>query len=112
MYWWRSSFSARLGSASVILPILHEYTLLCTYIRVLSDLCMILPKDSTVQDLSKKRPVRAVVFDYGNVLCLEQTLEVMKGMELVCGILHDRFSELYSKLWRPYERRDVDGPAY
>ena len=46
MYWWRSSFRAIwLASASgFILPILHEYTWLCTYIRVLSDLCMILPK--------------------------------------------------------------------
>src|SRR5438270_13693009 len=112
MYWWRSSFSARLGSASVILPILHEYTLLCTYIRVLSDLCMILPKDSTVQDLSKKRPVRAVVFDYGNVLCLEQTLEDMKGMALVCGIPHERFSALYWKLRPPYDRGYMDVIAY
>src|SRR5437764_181309 len=113
MYWWRSSFSAIwLGSASVILPILHEYTLLCTYIRVLSDVCMILPKDSTVQDLSKKRSVRAVVFDYGNVLCLDQTLEDMKGMALVCGIPHERFSELYWKLRPPYDRGDMDGPAY
>jgi sigma54-dependent transcription regulator len=33
-------------------------------------------KRSAMQGLSQKRSVRAVVFDYGNVLCLEQTLEL------------------------------------
>jgi len=51
-------------------------------------------KRSAIQGLSQKRLVQAVVFDYGNVLCLEQTLEDMKGMALVCGIPHERFSEL------------------
>jgi len=48
-------------------------------------------KRSAIQGPSQKRSVRAVVFDYGNVLCLEQTLEDMKGMALVCGIPHERF---------------------
>ncbi len=69
-------------------------------------------KRSGIQGLSHKRSVRAVVFDYGNVLCLEQTLEDMKGMALVCGIPHERFSELYWKLRAPYDRGDIDGPAY
>jgi hypothetical protein len=69
-------------------------------------------KRSALQGLSRKRSVRAVVFDYGNVLCLEQTLEWMKGMALVCGIPHERFSELYWKLRPPYDRGDIDGPAY
>ena len=69
-------------------------------------------KRSAIQDLSQRRSVRAVVFDYGNVLCLEQTLEDMKGMALVCGIPHERFSELYWKLRPPYDRGDIDGPAY
>jgi putative hydrolase of the HAD superfamily len=69
-------------------------------------------KLGAVQDLSQKRSVRAVVFDYGNVLCLGQTLEDMKGMALVCGIPHDRFSDLYWKLRPPYDRGDIDGPAY
>jgi putative hydrolase of the HAD superfamily len=46
------------------------------------------------------------------VLCLEQTLEDMKGMALVCGISDERFSELYWKLRPPYDRGDIDGPAY
>ena len=69
-------------------------------------------KRSATQDLSQKHSVRAVVFDYGNVLCLEQTLEDMKGMALVCGIPHERFLELYWKLRPPYDRGDIDGPAY
>ena len=36
-------------------------------------------KGRAIQGLSQKRSVRAVVFDYGNVLCLEQTLEDMTG---------------------------------
>jgi len=69
-------------------------------------------KRSVIQGLSQKRSVRAVVFDCGNVLCLEQTLEDMKGMALVCGIPHERFSELYWKLRPPYDRGEIDGPAY
>jgi hypothetical protein len=59
---------------------------------------------SATQGLSQRRAVQAVVFDYGNVLCLEQTLEDMKAMALVCGIPHGRFSELYWNLRRPSTR--------
>jgi len=69
-------------------------------------------KRSATQGLLQKRSVRAVVFDYGNVLGLEQTQEDMKDMALVCGIPHERFSELYWKLRPPYDRGDIDGPAY
>jgi putative hydrolase of the HAD superfamily len=84
---------------------MHVYTRI---IRFMHDTA----KRSAVQGLSQKRSVRAVVFDYGNVLCLEQTLEDMKGMALVCGIPHERFLELYWKLRPPYDRGDIDGPAY
>ena len=66
---------------------------------------------SAIQGLSQKRSDRAVVFDYGDVLCLEQTLEDMKGMALVRGIPHERFSELYWRLRPPYDRDDIDGPS-
>src|SRR5258706_13336115 len=56
---------------------MHVYTCI---IRFMHDTA----KRSAIQGLSQKRSVRAVVFDYGNVLCLEQTLEDMKGMALVC----------------------------
>ena len=84
---------------------MHVYTCI---IRFIHDTV----KRSAIQGLPQKRSVRAVVFDYGNVLCLEQTLEDMKGMALVCGIPHERFSELYWKLRPPYDRGDIDGPAY
>ena len=67
---------------------------------------------SAIQGPSQKRSVRAVVFDYGNVLCLEQTLKDMKGMALVCGIPHEAFPEIYWRLRPPYDRGDIDGPAY
>jgi putative hydrolase of the HAD superfamily len=85
--------------------IMHVYTCM---VRFMQDTA----KLGAVQALSQKRSVRAVVFDYGNVLCLEQTLEDMKGMALVCGIPHERFSDLYWKLRPPYDRGDIDGPAY
>ena len=85
--------------------VMHVYTCI---IRFVHDTA----KDGAIQGFSQKRSVRAVVFDYGNVLCLEQTLEDMKGMALVCGIPHERFSELYWKLRPPYDRGDIDGPAY
>ena len=85
--------------------VVHVYTCI---IRFMHDTA----KRSAIQGLSQKRSVRAVVFDYGNVLCLEQTLEDMKGMALVCRIPHERFSELYWKLRPPYDRGDIDGPAY
>src|SRR5258708_12220523 len=84
---------------------MHVYTCI---IRFMHDTA----EPTAIQGLSQKRSVRAVVFDYGNVLCLEQTLEDMKGMALVCGIPHERFSELYWKLRPPYDRGDIDGLAY
>ena len=67
-------------------------------------------KGSAIQGVSQKHSVLAVVFDYGNVLCLEQTLEDMKGMALVCGIPHERFSGLYWKL-RPRPGISMDLPT-
>jgi putative hydrolase of the HAD superfamily len=84
---------------------MHVYTRI---IRFMHDTA----KPSAIQGVSQKRSVRAVVFDYGNVLCLEQTLEDMQGMAIVCGIPQERFSELYWKLRPPYDRGDIDGPAY
>jgi len=84
---------------------MHVYTRIIRFVHNTA-------KGSAIQGLSHKRSVRAVVFDYGNVLGLEQTPEDMKAMALVCGIPHERFSELYWKLRPPYDRGDIDGPAY
>jgi putative hydrolase of the HAD superfamily len=84
---------------------MHVYTCI---IRCMHDTA----KHSAIEGLSQKRSVRAVVFNYGNVLCLEQTREDMKGMALVCGIPHERFSELYWRQRPLYDRGDIDGLAY
>src|SRR3984957_8990737 len=113
MYWWRSSFRAiwPASASGFIVPlarihfIMHVYACIIRFMHGTA-------KRRAIQGLSQKRSVRAVVFDYGNVLCLEQTLEDMKSMALVCGIPHERFSELYWKLRPPYDRGDIDGPAY
>ena len=84
---------------------MHVYTCIISFVHGTA-------KRSVTQGLSRKRSVCAVVFDYGNVLCLEQTLDDMKAMALVCGIPQERFSELYWKLRPPYDRGDMDGPAY
>jgi len=47
---------------------MHEYACI---IRFMHDTA----KRIAIQGLSQKRAVRAVVFDYGSVLCLEQPLE-------------------------------------
>jgi putative hydrolase of the HAD superfamily len=84
---------------------MHAYTCI---IRLVHDTA----KPIAIQGLARKRSVRAVVFDYGNVLSLEQMLEDMKSMALVCGIPHEQFPELYWKLRPPYDRGELDGSAY
>jgi putative hydrolase of the HAD superfamily len=56
--------------------------------------------------------VRAVVFDFGNVLCLEQSSKDMADMARVCGIPTEPFYELYWALRPSYDRGDVDGTTY
>jgi hypothetical protein len=78
---------------------MHVYTCI---IRFMHDTA----KRSAIQGLSQKRSVRAVVFDYGNVLCLEQTLEDMKAMALVCGIADEPEYETLHVLDRDAARAD------
>jgi putative hydrolase of the HAD superfamily len=84
---------------------MHVYACI---IRIMHDTA----KRSAIQGLSQKRSVRAVVFDYGNDLRLEQTLEDMKGMSLVCGIPMSDSRNFTGKLRPPYDRGDIDGPAF
>jgi putative hydrolase of the HAD superfamily len=84
---------------------MHGYACIVRFVHVTTQL-------GAIQGLSRKRSVRVVVFDYGNVLCLDQTPEDMKAMALVCDIGDERFSELYWKLRPAYDRGDIDGPAY
>jgi putative hydrolase of the HAD superfamily len=56
--------------------------------------------------------VHAVVFDFGNVLCLEQSSKDMADMARVCGIPTEPFCELYWALRPSYARGDVNGATY
>src|ERR1700676_4354132 len=59
MYPWRSSFRAiwPASASGFILSILHQNTLLCTYIRTLSDLFIILPKRCATQGFCDNKPM-------------------------------------------------------
>jgi len=114
MCWWRSSFRA-IWSASACGFILHHVARIHLNMHVYASIIRfvhVTAKLSARQGLSRKRSVRVVVFDYGRVLCLDQTPEDMKAMALVCGIADERFLDLYWKLRPPYDRGDIDGPAY
>jgi len=56
--------------------------------------------------------VDAVVFDYGNVLCLEQSSSDMERMARICRVPAKRFSERYWGLRASYDRGDLSGAAY
>ena len=56
--------------------------------------------------------VDAVVFDYGNVLCLEQSPSDMERMARICRVPATRFSEGYWGLRASYDRGDLSGAAY
>jgi putative hydrolase of the HAD superfamily len=56
--------------------------------------------------------LRAVVFDYGNVLCQPQQPSDVEVMATVCGLPVARFQQLYWKLRVPYDRGELNGEAY
>jgi len=59
-----------------------------------------------------KIKVQAVVFDYGNVLSLDQSPNAPRDMAELCGLPLDTFIARY---WEPrlaYDRADLDGKAY
>jgi putative hydrolase of the HAD superfamily len=56
--------------------------------------------------------LKAVIFDYGGVLCFhppEQEVEALAGL---CGLPANDFQRIYWSLRPPYDRGDLDGPAY
>jgi putative hydrolase of the HAD superfamily len=59
-----------------------------------------------------KTKLRAVVFDYGNVLCHPQELSDVEGMAAICGLAVPRFQELYWKFRMPYDRADLNDDTY
>ena len=65
-----------------------------------------------MESKSQKVKVRAVVFDYGNVLSLDQSPDSPRDMARICRLAVDTFIERY---WEPrlaYDRADLDGKAY
>jgi putative hydrolase of the HAD superfamily len=59
-----------------------------------------------------KVQVRALIFDYGNVLCHPQQASDVEGMAAVCGMEVSRFRDLYWKFRMPYDRGDLNGESY
>src|ERR1700693_826223 len=56
--------------------------------------------------------LRAVVFDYGNVLCHPQQPSDVEIMATVCGLPVPRFQDLYWKFRVPYDRGELNGDSY
>lgn len=59
-----------------------------------------------------KIPIRAVVFDYGNVLSFHHLPSDVEAMAAVCGISVDRFNPPYWGLRMAYDRDDLDSETY
>jgi putative hydrolase of the HAD superfamily len=56
--------------------------------------------------------LRAVVFDYGNVLCHPQQPSDVESMATVCRLEVPRFQDLYWKFRVPYDRGELNGDSY
>jgi putative hydrolase of the HAD superfamily len=55
---------------------------------------------------------KAVIFDYGNVLCLPQQASDIDRMAGLLGIERPRFDELYWHFRDPYDQGEIDAAAY
>jgi len=60
----------------------------------------------------KKTLIRAVVFDYGNVLSFHHLPSDVEAMAQVCGITVERFTPPYWELRMAYDRADLDRTSY
>jgi putative hydrolase of the HAD superfamily len=56
--------------------------------------------------------IRAVVFDYGNVVSLPQRPSEVESMASICGLPLDRFYERYWRFRPAYDRGELDGKSY
>jgi putative hydrolase of the HAD superfamily len=79
--------------------------------------CIVVSMHNTTQMANPGgHPIRisvdAVVFDYGNVLCLEQSSSDLERMARICQVPARRFSESYWGLRASYDRGDLSGAAY
>jgi putative hydrolase of the HAD superfamily len=56
--------------------------------------------------------VRAIIFDYGNVLCLPQRRSDLDAMAAVLSVDADEFNPIYWRYRLPYDRSDLDRASY
>jgi putative hydrolase of the HAD superfamily len=61
---------------------------------------------------AERIPIRAVIFDYGNVLCFPQTEADVQRMAEICGMSLPRFKELYWRYRLAYDRADLNRETY
>jgi putative hydrolase of the HAD superfamily len=57
-------------------------------------------------------PLRAVVFDYGKVLCRPQPPAVREALVARLGVSHEAFERAYARLRGEYDRGTLDDVAY
>lgn len=57
-------------------------------------------------------PLKAVIFDYGNVLSLPQTRDDMAAMGRVAGIETEKMQSLYWQFRAAFDRADLDEATY
>lgn len=62
--------------------------------------------------LDERMPIRALLVDYGEVLCHAPNPAWFEGMARVAGAELPRFTEVYWQLRPAYDRGELDGPAY
>ena len=65
--------------------------------------------DNGVKNLSN---VKAIIFDYGDVLCLQPTAEDIEGSARILSISADSFRELWVRNRDLYDRGDLSAETY
>jgi len=55
---------------------------------------------------------KALIFDYGNVLCQPQRQSDIEAMASACGLPIDDFQRYYWQLREEFDRADLDAPTY
>ena len=56
--------------------------------------------------------LKAVIFDYGDVLCLPPTREEIEGSAQILGISSDLYRDLWTRNRDGYDRGDISAEAY
>jgi putative hydrolase of the HAD superfamily len=59
-----------------------------------------------------RRPIRALVVDYGEVLCKPPDPAALADMARVAGVQLERFTDAYWRLRGAYDRGELSGSAY